>query len=734
MENSRTAPTAPDGPALADSGCERRLAAILENAREGIVVAAEGRLVSVNPFMEELTGHSAAELLSRPFAAFIHADDRQTVLESHTRRLSGEKATPTITFRILAKDGEIRWVRASSARIEWEGRTAGLSLLADITAEKRAQAALAELIANQDAVIASRTRSLREINLRLQQEIEGHEQARQSLERSNERLRQEIEEHERTARKLKAAREKATQAARAKSVFLANMSHEIRTPLTVILGMADMALRPDSQEHIDQVRALEMIREAGTSLRSLLGDLLDLSRVEAGRLDLESIPFAPRRVLAAVLDGHGLLAKRQGVRLSGEVSPAVPEVVRGDPGRLAQVLRNLVSNALKFTPNGSVTVTVRPLARKPRPDDTSVTLQCSVRDTGIGIAPEKQQAIFQNFRQADDSISRKFGGTGLGLAICRRLVGLMNGRIRVKSIPGQGSDFIFTARFERGDPADCPTCPPPEAPAPDTPPLDILLAEDSDLGAEMIMAFLTPRGHHVTRATDGHEALSALGMRHFDLVLMDIQMPGMDGLTAITAIRNGEVAKLDPAIPIVALTAHGSAKDRERILAAGATDYMAKPVSLDALLETLDRLAVPHATPKVSGPPLPTDTPRDASLEAGKAAALVNLGNDAALYERLLAVFARDTPADRAQLRQALDDNDLSAIVLKAHAIKGNAGVIGALDVQQRALALEQAGRHASPDDLPALAETLFAAIDRAMAALKAQGIEPASLLRAEEN
>ena len=720
-------PSMDETPPPASSGRERQFAAIIELAQEGVIVAVDGRLVYVNPFMERLTGHPSHVLLSKAFTEFLHPDDRESVLATHRRRTAGKSAPESYVFRILTPNGTVRWVNAATSRIEWNGAPASLGLLSDITAQTVAQQTLADLIRDQETLLANRTVSLRQANA--------------ALAETNDRLTREIAGHERTAAKLKAARKKALEASRAKSVFLANMSHEIRTPLNVILGMADMALRPDSREHIEHVRALEMIREAGISLRAILGDLLDLSRVEAGRLELEVAPFSLRRTLASVLDGHAVAARRNDVALALDVAEDVPDGLLGDAGRLGQVLGNLVSNAVKFTPAGRVEVAVRRAGRSAASTGSRLRLAFVVRDTGIGIEPEKCQAIFQSFRQADASINRRYGGTGLGLAICRRLIGLMGGRIRLKSEPGAGSEFSFSLPFVPADPDWVPEVAPtaPISPARQDeplPPLDILLAEDSDLSAEMIQAFLLPKGHRVVRAGNGEEALRVLALRRFDLVLMDIQMPGMDGLTAMRAIRGGAVPGVDPAVPIVALTAYGDVRDRDRILASGASEYLAKPVNLDRLLAALARAASGGSSPAPESPGTGAETGTGGELvvageappfDAGREEALENIGGDTVLYDRLASIYLRDVPVDVARLRRALADGDVPAVALVAHSLKGNSGVIGATSAAGLARALEMAGRAGRTDELAGLAEPLFVELDRVLAGLAGRGLAPAA-------
>ncbi len=699
---------------------ENQLTTILDNAMEGVVVAVDGSLVYANPFMERLTGFDAGTLCSAPFVRFIHEEDRDTVLEVHRRRLAGEPAAPGLVFRLVTREGAVRWVRAVSTRIDWEETPAAVSLLSDITMERQAQLALGEFIHHQEARIASRTESLRQANA--------------TLEAANARLTREIEEHERTAQQLAAARKKATQASEAKSVFLANMSHEIRTPLNVILGMADMLLRPDEQERLDRTRALEMIREAGAALRGLLGDLLDLSRGEAGQLSLAAVPFCLREVLDGVVGRSAGQAREKGLPLTATLAPDVPDRLVGDAGRLGQVVGNLVGNAMKFTPAGRIDVRVDlpPDQAGRETEPGTVRLRFSVRDTGIGIPVAQQKRIFENFRQADGRDGWELGGAGLGLAICRQLVGLMGGRIQVSSRPGQGSEFSFTARFALPEASGAGVVSPmaaAAAPAPDdTPPLDILLAEDSNLSAEMIQAFLGPRGHRITRASNGREALDALAIGHFDLVLMDIRMPVMDGLTATRAIREGRVPDCDPSLPILALTAHGAERDRERILAAGATGYLAKPVSLDQLLEALARLGA-HQKERdaaTAASNAASAAGEQEPFDAGRDEALANLGDDTALYGRLSSIFLRDTPGMRKRLHQALAANDLDTVVLLAHALKGNAGVLGALEAARHARALELAARAGREDRLAALAGVLDTAVDRVVTGLAARGVLPA--------
>jgi signal transduction histidine kinase/ActR/RegA family two-component response regulator len=401
----------------------------------------------------------------------------------------------------------------------------------------------------------------------------------EEIARRDARLEQEIAERKRVNVELRAAMERAEEAARLKSEFLANMSHEIRTPMNGVIGMISLVL--DRTRDAEDREQLLVAQNAAQGLTTILNDILDLSKMEAGKLTIEAIACDLPAITRDCLRMFEFAVREKQLDLRLELAPGCPVWVRADPVRLRQIVVNLVGNAIKFTAAGSVTVTVTPGAAD--------LVRFEVRDTGIGIAAGKLDSIFEAFTQADGSHTRQFGGTGLGLTITRRLVQLMGGRLWAESEPGQGSRFFVELALERVVPPAAK-----EKEAPTQAPvlaissgLRVLVAEDNPINQKVIGAMLRRQGWSVTLAINGVEACRCFGESCFDLVLMDVQMPEMDGLEAARRIRAEEARRGSARTPILALTAHASQAQHEQCLAHGMDSVLTKPVNLPNLLREI---------------------------------------------------------------------------------------------------------------------------------------------------
>ncbi|MDB5358955.1 MAG: hypothetical protein JWO51_252 [Rhodospirillales bacterium] len=496
------------------------------------------------------------------------------------------------------------------------------------------------------------------------------------------------------AGELDGLKTKAEAAGIAKTQFLATMSHELRTPLTGIIGFSDLLLRTQ-QSPSEQRRFMELQREAAQALLTVVADVLDYAKAEAGRLELELAPFSPRSLIdeaIAVVD-PGIRAK--GLELKVTVAPSVPAGLAGDGARIHQVLLNLLSNALKFTKAGSIELRVDYQSRS-----SGLPLLClQVIDTGIGVAADMLDRLFQQFSQIDGSNTRRYGGSGLGLAICRKLVELMGGSLGVESEVGRGSLFWVELPLALAAPPQALDAPRPRQPR------RILLAEDVVANQILVTAILEASGHAVDVVDDGVAAVSALRRTAYDLVLMDIQMPIMNGIDATRAIRADE--SHDRHTPIVALTANASAQDSERCLAAGMDAYLAKPIDEPLLLATIDRLtasaAVEPARPAVAVLDNVALDGLIARLGLAKVTELVSLFRRSVETEVAALELARfDAPAARGH------GNVLSSI----------AGNLGCAELERASRRLMKLRQDAHPDELDRQVAVLMDAATRALAAL----------------
>jgi signal transduction histidine kinase/CheY-like chemotaxis protein len=381
---------------------------------------------------------------------------------------------------------------------------------------------------------------------------------------------------------LAAAKELAEDASKAKAEFLAHMSHELKTPLNAIFGMTHLAL--NSPPGANQQQYLRVVKTSAEALLKMLNGLLDFSKIEAGKLELETIEFSVRDLVAETLQSFSGDLQRKGLRIESRVDDDVPPRLHGDPVRLRQVLVNVAGNAVKFTSEGAIEVRI---SRLEEPAG-QVTLQFMVRDTGIGIAPGKHRSIFEAFEQADSSTTRKYGGSGLGLAISSRILELMGGRMWVESEPGRGSSFYWTASFTQVaiDESAHPRRPE-KAPGAHIP-VRVLIAEDHELSRSLLKKLLEMQNHTVTAVSNGKEVLDEIKRQTFDIVLMDVHMPEMDGVEATAEIRRQEQAGAH--LPIVAVTADAFWGLREHFLAKGFTEYLSKPINPEALFALIDSL------------------------------------------------------------------------------------------------------------------------------------------------
>ena len=601
-----------------------------------VICDADARVTSINEAGQRITGQSAELAIGRPLRDLVAAADRPRLDRELSTALSARTGA-TLEVSIASASDVVVTLELDVRPIYRRSRPAGLQAIGrDVTARKRAESDLAH------------------------------------------------------------ARDAAEAASRAKSEFMANISHEVRTPLNGIIGMTELALASPMAEEPRQY--LNLVRSSADSLLHIINDILDFSKVEAGHLQFDTAPFDLSDRLTATLEPLGVTARGKGLSFDVHVASTLPPVLVGDAGRFGQVLVNLVGNAVKFTSDGGVRVDVEHAPSRPGDPPNMVRVRASVRDTGIGIPADKHALIFEAFTQADGSTSRRFGGTGLGLSIAAKIVKRMGGTLQVTSAPGEGSAFTLVMPFERGSRVDL------AAPSSDglsrllghanaallpggrtaqTPrPLRVLLVEDNPVNQRLAHEILRRRGHRVTVAENGREALDRLSEATFDIVLMDVQMPEMNGLDATGAIRAGEQAT-GRHLPIVAMTAHAMAGDRERCLAAGMDEYLTKPIRAEALISHVERFAM-GAQPISSAAPSPAFNFDDT---------LQRVDGDLDLLAEIAELFLAEAPAMLADITAAVAAGDALEVSRTAHRLKGSILTFGAPNAAGAALRLEQNGR-----------------------------------------
>ncbi|UII33339.1 response regulator [Fulvivirga ulvae] len=441
----------------------------------------------------------------------------------------------------------------------------GIITLHDITEVKH----MLEKLRNQNQKLST-------TNQLLQNEIIERQLAEKKLKQAHDHLERRV--HERTS-ELSKAKLDAENASKEKDKFLANMSHEIRTPMNAIIGMAQ--LLNDTPLTNEQKKYVDSINSASDTLLSLINDILDFSKIEAGMIDFEKKPFSIYTSIKEVLDITSFKCENSPVKLEQNIDPKVPDTVSGDKYRLNQILLNLLSNAVKFTPEGMIKLSVK--LRKSSKQNCN--LEFSIKDTGIGIPAEKIKTIFDGFTQASSDTTRKYGGTGLGLTIVKSLVELQHGKLSVKSRVGSGSEFIFTLPFESTLSKSEDNTDLKKDTNKDLSQLKILVVEDNELNQFLIQSLLLKYNASVNVACDGVEAISILEQTEFDIILMDIQMPNMDGYEATRRIRSKTQS-----IPIIAMTAHALVGEKEKCLSAGMNDYITKPIKINDLIDCIQKV------------------------------------------------------------------------------------------------------------------------------------------------
>ena len=676
---------------------ENFLSNIFSSIKDGIsILDNEMNIIRVNPVIEQWYSHNSPLVGKKCYQAYHNQNEPCAVCPTLITMKTGESA-----FEVVPRtgpDNEISgWLDLHSfPMFDTEtGKIIGvIEYVRDITERKRTE----EQMEKQQEKVEEQFLEIAELR-----DMDEKRLAEMNV----------------TNVQLEIAMEEAALATHAKSEFLANMSHEIRTPMNAIIGMTEMTL--DTELTPEQREYIETVKQSADTLLDLINSVLDLSKIEAGRLELTESGFNIHTTINGIIRINNVQAQNKGIDLNCRISPDVPPSLKGDELRLRQVIVNLVGNALKFTDSGMITINVEPgpsVCRDTDQEGQNVLLHFFVSDTGIGISGDKLETIFESFTQADGSTSRKYGGTGLGLTISQKLVSMMGGEIWAESETGKGSTFHFTAGFgisreEIKEDIDLQDISHEKRPFTDK--LHILLAEDNAVNQKVALTILEKQGYSVHVAVNGEEAIDALKKERFDLVLMDIQMPKMDGIEAAQAIRNSKDNGYNPEIPIIAVTAHVFKEDMQKCLEAGMNSCITKPFKRQELFMEIERL-VQDGSGNYEAEAI---TPPDNGDVIDSAGALERLGDDADLLREIREIFSDDTPKQMEVLKRAIDTNDVVLTERQAHSLKSAAANIGAESMREKSFEIELAARDKNLNTVHILYEELEYEMERVMPALR---------------
>ncbi len=498
-----------------------------------------------------------------------------------------------------------------------------------------------------------------------------------------------ITERKKAEEEILNAKNRAEEASLAKSRFLSNMSHEIRTPIAGILGLLNMLDKKETDT--EHKRMIGLITESAHSLLNIINDILDISKVEAGKMELSNEDFSLKSVLERTVSLYSVTASNKGVKLIYKTEAGVPDSLYGDPNRLEQILKNVISNAIKFTEKGEILVNVSIAPSS----DSRYHLLFEVKDTGIGIPDNLMPKLFQSFTQADSSHTKKYGGTGLGLAISRQLAELMGGRMWAESKQGAGSTFFFKAVFQQGRVQQMETGDAPTGTKDRLPALRILVVEDVEINQEYITFILNEAGHQAVVVSNGVEAVQAYEKGRFDLVLMDIQMPEMDGMEATGEIRLIERSECRPRTPVIALTAYAIKEEQDNIMQAGMDGYVTKPIEPERLFSEIRRVMTGRTPVGKKEEKPERDKPALADLPLNKSLAEKRYGGRLELWQKMVHRFIETASQQYIDdLRQVMEEGDFKRIYSRVHTIKGSLGVICAEKAMEIAKELEEHARN----------------------------------------